>query len=98
MTAPEVPGCGLRVAEDGRGLCEVSTEPTPHSKQLGPAWVPAPSSRLAADGWLRMQGHLEASLQVVADTGPPWIPAREENQLACWEPGLALPFPAPSQQ
>lgn len=49
VTALEVPGCGLRVAAEGRGLCEVSTEPTPHSKQLGPAWVPAPSSRLAAD-------------------------------------------------
>ena len=33
-TSPEVPGCGLHVAGEGRGLCEVSTEPTPHSKQL----------------------------------------------------------------
>ena len=34
VTAPEVPGCGLHVAAEGQGLCEVSTEPTPHSKQL----------------------------------------------------------------
>lgn len=36
VTTPEVPGCGLRLTAEGRGLCEVSMEPAPRSKPLGP--------------------------------------------------------------